>query len=458
MAEIQKCIGDVIQLTGISENYKNENETLRNEINAIMAQLNALKQQLNIQQLGTNEDEEEEEDEDIDDDDDDDDEDEVEDENEDDEEVNGERRRKIFDLNEVPVFDTVLRSSRFKMREPDEYFKHIIKQYKKNKREGVEVVRPSSINVGKRKVVVIGDLHGDIDGLLATLYVARLIDVGGNWIGGDTVIVQLGDQIDRKRVNGSDVSVTSPRHPELEVLQYVEWLNKEAEKQGGQFISLLGNHELIYHDKRTHERKSKYVTTKDLADFGGSMKDRLQTFQVLFKTVYANRGVILKIGNWIFSHGDSPTESMYYDTNDFMEAVHLYITEHLGENVTHTKKEEEETLEGIIKTFIQHCTFDRNFCANPNAQYDGKYKFVHAHTSGSDIRHDQPFLYCIDTGRSLAFKADTTQDDRVHHLERAQSLQIENIHSDNPKVTILKAKLPEISGGRFLRYTDVLSF
>ena len=49
------------------------------------------------------------------------------------------------------------------------------------------------------RVVAIGDLHGDIDACLRTLWYADLIDGVGNWRGGNTVVVQLGDQIDRKR-------------------------------------------------------------------------------------------------------------------------------------------------------------------------------------------------------------------------------------------------------------------
>ena len=49
-----------------------------------------------------------------------------------------------------------------------------------------------------RRIVVIGDIHGDMRMTLDTLKVAKVIDEKTNkWIkNNDTVVVQLGDQID----------------------------------------------------------------------------------------------------------------------------------------------------------------------------------------------------------------------------------------------------------------------
>ena len=47
------------------------------------------------------------------------------------------------------------------------------------------------------RVVVIGDLHGDYDKFADMLSTAGLIDAAGNWSGGATHLVQLGDVPDR---------------------------------------------------------------------------------------------------------------------------------------------------------------------------------------------------------------------------------------------------------------------
>ena len=50
-----------------------------------------------------------------------------------------------------------------------------------------------------RRIIVIGDIHGDWKMTLDTLKLAKVINNKNKWIGGDTVVVQLGDQIDRCR-------------------------------------------------------------------------------------------------------------------------------------------------------------------------------------------------------------------------------------------------------------------
>jgi hypothetical protein len=42
-----------------------------------------------------------------------------------------------------------------------------------------------------RRIIVIGDLHGDWEMTIKSLGVAKLIDNNLNWTGGDTVVVQL---------------------------------------------------------------------------------------------------------------------------------------------------------------------------------------------------------------------------------------------------------------------------
>ncbi|MEO7163494.1 MAG: metallophosphoesterase [Bdellovibrionia bacterium] len=47
------------------------------------------------------------------------------------------------------------------------------------------------------RIVAIGDLHGDFAATEGALRVAGAIDASNHWIGGNLVVVQTGDQIDR---------------------------------------------------------------------------------------------------------------------------------------------------------------------------------------------------------------------------------------------------------------------
>lgn len=90
-----------------------------------------------------------------------------------------------------------------------------------------------------KRVVAIGDIHGALEPLREILRAARLIDERDRWIGGDTVLVQIGDFLDR----GSKVR---------EVVALLRDLQDQAAAAGGRVIVLLGNHEALnlVHDLR----------------------------------------------------------------------------------------------------------------------------------------------------------------------------------------------------------------
>jgi hypothetical protein len=82
-------------------------------------------------------------------------------------------------------------------------------------------------------VPAIGDLHGDASATRRALRVARVLHPHKDvWIGGKTVVVQVGDQLDR----GDD---------ELEVLALLDRLSKQARAAGGDLQVLCGNHEIM---------------------------------------------------------------------------------------------------------------------------------------------------------------------------------------------------------------------
>ncbi len=83
----------------------------------------------------------------------------------------------------------------------------------------------------KRRIVV-GDIHGELEGLKEILNHAGLIDSHGTWSGGDSQLIQTGDVIDRGLYS-------------LECIDLLRQLQKEAIGDGGKVIRLCGNHELM---------------------------------------------------------------------------------------------------------------------------------------------------------------------------------------------------------------------
>ncbi|MEJ7604163.1 MAG: metallophosphoesterase, partial [Kofleriaceae bacterium] len=100
-----------------------------------------------------------------------------------------------------------------------------------------------------KRLVAIGDLHGDLSATRAALRTAGAIDKDDRWIGGALVVVQTGDVLDR----GDD---------EQAILDLVTRLEVDAKAAGGALIMLLGNHELM-----NGAGDFRYVTPGGLADF-----------------------------------------------------------------------------------------------------------------------------------------------------------------------------------------------
>jgi hypothetical protein len=125
------------------------------------------------------------------------------------------------------------------------YFKKI--WTKKCSQYNIEA-QPSVLPAVKR-IIVLGDIHGDWDMTMKALRVAKLIDNNGTWIGGETVVVQVGDQIDRCRYTGIPCNEKDATNPDegndWKILQYFTKLHKQALKVGGAVYSLIGNHELM---------------------------------------------------------------------------------------------------------------------------------------------------------------------------------------------------------------------
>lgn len=83
-----------------------------------------------------------------------------------------------------------------------------------------------------RRIVAIGDLHGDYAAYLDIVEAAGLADAKAHWTGGNAVLVQMGDVPDR----GAD---------SLKIIQHLRKLQKDAKKRGGEVIVLVGNHEAM---------------------------------------------------------------------------------------------------------------------------------------------------------------------------------------------------------------------
>jgi len=149
-----------------------------------------------------------------------------------------------------------------------------------------------------RRVIVIGDVHGDSDRLVKALRIARVLSPDLEWIAepADTVVVQLGDQLDSAN---RDVRVpTWETHPDVHLLELMDSLDVKAKQHGGRVISLIGNHEVM---NMTGEFA--YVSQASIAESGGE-DGRRNAFMPggKYNRMLMNRYIIVKIGTYLFCH------------------------------------------------------------------------------------------------------------------------------------------------------------
>ncbi|MEM0354110.1 MAG: metallophosphoesterase [Thermoplasmata archaeon] len=166
-----------------------------------------------------------------------------------------------------------------------------------------------------KRIIAIGDIHGDLELSIRSFKLANLIDNNLNWIANppDTVVVQVGDQIDSYRPNYPK-NVCRKKHDlddrpdDINVINFFDEMHKKASKVGGAVYSLIGNHELmnVMGDFR-------YVSNENLYNFkyfsNGKIylgkkgrKDAFKPGGPLAKHIACTRNSVIIIGSTMFVH------------------------------------------------------------------------------------------------------------------------------------------------------------
>jgi hypothetical protein len=161
---------------------------------------------------------------------------------------------------------------------------------------------------------VVGDVHGEYETLTAVLRNAGLIDRDGQWSGGRSHLVFLGDLFDR----GEEVTRT---------LWFIYGLERQAEAVGGRVHVVLGNHEIMV---LTNDLR--YVAAKELYIAQAHETTYPELFDVRRSVLgkwLASKSAVVRIGRALLAHGGVATDYASYRLEAFDDSLDTFMSDEL---------------------------------------------------------------------------------------------------------------------------------
>jgi hypothetical protein len=205
----------------------------------------------------------------------------------------------------------------------------------------------------QKRIIAIGDIHGDLQMAKNAFMTANLMDKNENWIAEppNTIVVQVGDQIDSCRppyCDNEDVA------NDINVMNFFDEMNAKAIKKGGAVYSLLGNHELMnslgYMDYASKSNKNDFEYENMKGEDG--RKNAFKPGGIVANKMACTRNSVMVIGSTIFAHAgvlplllneyvnaiptDTKTKQKYFNTTfiNWLEHLNETIREWLLKNKT----------------------------------------------------------------------------------------------------------------------------
>ncbi len=186
----------------------------------------------------------------------------------------------------------------------------------------------------EQRTVVIGDIHADIGAARSAFQLAGATNERDEWIGGDLVVVQLGDIIGRS-------------YEDRGALDFILEVRQKAEEGGGRVYTLIGNHEVF--GARLELRwvaDEAYAAFSDIPnlDLGNARLAELPEYQrargaALMPGGYYARKLaefpsVLRLGQTIYVHGGVTPHWAKYGIDRINEEVSQWFAGHVDEPIS----------------------------------------------------------------------------------------------------------------------------
>jgi hypothetical protein len=219
-----------------------------------------------------------------------------------------------------------------------------------------------------KPILLIGDIHGQLDRLLALLRSASLIDEKGIWCGGDQEVWFIGDFFDR----GPDG---------FGAMELVMRLQAQAAAHGGRVGALLGNHDVLllsaYHFG-DHPAGGPGGTFRTDWERNGGVASDLEQLTPAHIEWLSTLPALVKIGDTLLAHADS---LLYREYGNTVETVNSAFTSIL-------QGRDPVAWDLILERFSDRLAFweDPSLVA-PFLQTFGAKRLIHGHTPIQRMKH-----------------------------------------------------------------------
>jgi hypothetical protein len=250
------------------------------------------------------------------------------------------------------------------------------------------------------RLVIIGDIHGDIKRFKNILLDAKIINNNIEWIAEpqNTIVIQMGDQIDSlNRIENNDWEVIE----DLEMIKFTDLLDKIANAKGGKVISIIGNHEFM-----NILGNYTYVSAKSIAN---NVKRRIELFKPggQLSKILSDRPIIIKIGSLLFCHAGLTVSHLFVLQKYNKDIFYLNKLWKLFVNTNNINNSEDSEIFSKIILDDDGILWTRNLTIGEELNIVLKsvncnHMFV-GHTVVDNIKFINNNLWYTDTGISRAF-------------------------------------------------------
>jgi hypothetical protein len=250
------------------------------------------------------------------------------------------------------------------------------------------------------RLVIIGDIHGDIKRFKNILLDAKIINNNIEWIAEpqNTIVIQMGDQIDSlNRIENNDWEVIE----DLEMIKFTDLLDKIANAKGGKVISIIGNHEFM-----NILGNYTYVSAKSIAN---NVKRRIELFKSggQLSKILSDRPIIIKIGSLLFCHAGLTVSHLFVLQKYNKDIFYLNKLWKLFVNTNNINNSEDSEIFSKIILDDDGILWTRNLTIGEELNIVLKsvncnHMFV-GHTVVDNIKLINNNLWYTDTGISRAF-------------------------------------------------------